>query len=114
LSARWTAERDAQLKNLWYDLDLTTIQIGAKLGVSGSAVVNRAHRLYLGYRKAILFPKIPLINPVTEIHPAFDTDSGTWFVDLFPGQEAPTIRELLKKLPDNTRVVDYRPMKQVA
>jgi GcrA cell cycle regulator len=34
----------------------------------------------------------------TVIHPAFDIETGTWFVDGFT-DEAPTIAELLKKLP---------------
>jgi hypothetical protein len=44
---------------------------------------------------------------MAEIHPTFDPSEGRWFTD--GGASAPTIRELLKKLPPGTEVRDYYP-----
>ena len=43
---------------------------------------------------------------MTEVHPAFDPATSTWF---FGRAEAPTVRELLKRLPRGATVRDYYP-----
>ena len=45
-------------------------------------------------------------------HPSFDPAAGVWF--LGTGQEAPTLRELLAKLPRGSRIADYYPDGYVA
>lgn len=44
----WSEEREARLRELWPDPDLSCAAIGAELGVSRSAVIGKANRLGLG------------------------------------------------------------------
>lgn len=44
---------------------------------------------------------------MTQVHPSFDAETQTWFLD--GGPEAPTIRQLHRLLPPGTRVRDYYP-----
>lgn len=52
-------------------------------------------------------PKIPRRS--LTITPTFDPYAKLWFVDEFPGVEAPTLRELLQKLPKGTKLTNYYP-----
>lgn len=58
----WTAERDAQLRNLW-DAGLSGTKIGRRMGISKSAAIGRAHRLKLKSRAS---PIATLSRPWTE------------------------------------------------
>ncbi len=52
-------------------------------------------------------PKIPRRS--LSITPAYDPEAKRWFADEFPGVEAPSLRELLKKLPAGTKITNYYP-----
>lgn len=41
------------------------------------------------------------------VHPSFDTEARVWFTD--NGTEAPSLRELQKKLPAGTKIIGYFP-----
>ena len=43
-----------------------------------------------------------------DLHPTFDPETETWFVDEYK-VDAASIRELIKKLPPRSRIVDYYP-----
>jgi hypothetical protein len=131
LTIKWNAKLDAKLTELWYDKDYTALKIADTLGFPGAknAMIGRAHRLGLKHRgnnnrwknikakkpqpekteisKVIVKPEKPP-EPMIEINPSYDWTTRTWFVDEYPGKEAKTISELLKKLPKNIRVANYR------
>jgi hypothetical protein len=48
---KWTSEQDAKLRELWGD-DLSRRQIGEIIDKQGNAVIGRARRLGLPFRKA--------------------------------------------------------------
>lgn len=52
IHTEWTPETDAELTRLWNQTDpvLTTVEIGARLGVSKNSAVGRAHRISLPSR----------------------------------------------------------------
>lgn len=51
MALEWTEERIAQLTELWSQ-DLSTAEIGKKLGITKNAVVGKAHRLGLPKRQS--------------------------------------------------------------
>lgn len=50
MSADWTPERTAALIALWHD-ELSTSEIGRRLGVTKNAVIGKVHRLGLPQRR---------------------------------------------------------------
>ena len=50
---KWTSEQDAKLRELWGD-DLSRRQIGEIIDKQGNAVIGRARRLGLPFRKLVL------------------------------------------------------------
>lgn len=54
----WTDEAVAMLRALWPDRDITTEGIGIRLGVSKNAVIGKARRIGLPFRRNPTPPKI--------------------------------------------------------
>lgn len=57
----WTPERTAALMALWSE-DLTTAEIGRRLGVTKNAVIGKVHRLGLPQRRPSPKPKIEILD----------------------------------------------------
>ena len=55
----WTDEQIAELKRLWCANELTTAQIGKKIGRTKNAVIGKANRLGLPPKTGKLFEPIP-------------------------------------------------------
>jgi GcrA cell cycle regulator len=55
----WTAEQEAELDRLWCANELTTAQIGKKIGRTKNAVIGKANRMGLPPKTGKLFEPIP-------------------------------------------------------
>ena len=64
MSVDWTPERTATLMALWGE-DLSTAEIGRRLGITKNAVIGKAHRLGLPYRRPPAPPKEKPANVLT-------------------------------------------------
>src|SRR6266853_931683 len=126
---KWTEDMDAKLIELrGKGINLT--QIGKMMGMTKNSIVGRNSRLVKCGKvppipkpikqirpkpvKQIILkvleppkPKKPSKPPIIDAHPAYDHQTGKWFLDT-PKIEAGTIVELIKKLPAGSTIKDYR------
>jgi len=105
----WTLEQDATVLRMW-EAGASAREIGAALGITRGAVIGRHRRLLLagktlaGVSEQLAAEQPAMIDMI--VHPAWDPMNKLWFLEDL-NVEAPSLAELLKKLPRGARVRDH-------